>query len=359
AGVNTQLQTWTNDLLFDRGIILPGAPLRLLKLPSGKLWVLTKSGNASVMSLVDLDSGSVESSPRFAGTLNDVSAMAGDTLTLTANAIGQGLNYQWYRDGVAIVGANSPSLILANLQSTDAAHYAVMVSNAMGSAFSRDALVTVVAKDGVPDPFNFKPVSDAAAGAVYYTDPIAVAGVNIPVAVSVSGGEYSLNSASYTRAGGMAKSGDQISLRVVAGPSATTQTAVLQVGGTQGQFVVTSKAVEFSPMRIDAKATGTKNNFSLYLAVNPGSDLTGLPGNIYILAEYRDTWLVNNGSGWFYWGGGEIAPYFTGTLRDYTVRLLSSTDVSQLSGLKIYAGCGVDVASVIAKHQYALVYSVQ
>ncbi|WP_374354990.1 hypothetical protein [Chitinimonas sp.] len=359
AGNNTELQTWTSKLLLERTMTVPGAPLRLFKLPSGKLWVLTKAGNASVMSEVDLQSGLVVSSPQLAGTLNDASAMDGDTVTLAVTAIGQGLSYQWYRDGVAIDGANSSSLVLANLQPTDAAHYAVMVSNAVGSAYSRDALVSVVVKDGVPDPFSFKPVSNATAGTAYYTNPIAITGVNIPVAISVSGGEYSLNSGNYTRQSGMAKAGDQISLRVVAGALGTTQTAVLQVGGTQGQFAVVSGPSQFSAMEIKATPKGPSNKLSLDFTIKPGSVLAGTQGNVYVMAEYHGTWLVNNGFGWFYWSGGDIEPYSAGVLGDYSSRLLSSADVSQLAGLKIYVGFGVDVASVLDKRQYALVYSVQ
>jgi lysophospholipase L1-like esterase len=53
------------------------------------------------------------------------------------------LNYQWQRDGENIPGAVGPSLLLSNVQSSDAANYSVVVTNVAGSVTSTFATLTV------------------------------------------------------------------------------------------------------------------------------------------------------------------------------------------------------------------------
>lgn len=73
----------------------------------------------------------------------------GTSLTLKVTAVGaEPLAYQWLKDGVAVAGASNASLILPNLQLTDAGAYTVIVSNAAGSVTSAPpALVTVKQAD--------------------------------------------------------------------------------------------------------------------------------------------------------------------------------------------------------------------
>lgn len=75
------------------------------------------------------------------------SVAVGATVTFTVQATGSGtLSYQWTRNGVNIVGATSATLTLSNVQTSDTGDYAVVVSNAGGSApASTAARLTVVA----------------------------------------------------------------------------------------------------------------------------------------------------------------------------------------------------------------------
>ena len=63
--------------------------------------------------------------------------------TLTVTATGTNLSYQWKKDGNNINGAANPSLILTNLQASDAGSYTCEVSNLCGAVTS-DAAVLVV-----------------------------------------------------------------------------------------------------------------------------------------------------------------------------------------------------------------------
>ncbi len=67
-----------------------------------------------------------------------------ETLTLRARAIGSlPLSYQWQHEGTNIPGATGAALRLSNLHSAQAGDYAVVVSNAFGTATSATAVVTV------------------------------------------------------------------------------------------------------------------------------------------------------------------------------------------------------------------------
>ncbi len=68
----------------------------------------------------------------------------GESATLSVTARGTTpLSYQWWKDGVALVGRTDSSLILTNLDVADAGNYWVVVSGLYGSATSGVAWLTV------------------------------------------------------------------------------------------------------------------------------------------------------------------------------------------------------------------------
>jgi hypothetical protein len=75
------------------------------------------------------------------------------------------LSYQWQKDGIDVVGANSASLIVSNTQSSNAGGYTVVITNSMGSVTSNAATLTVI-----PDA-DGDGLSDADETDVYHTDP--------------------------------------------------------------------------------------------------------------------------------------------------------------------------------------------
>ncbi|MEM7167973.1 MAG: FG-GAP-like repeat-containing protein [Planctomycetota bacterium] len=68
---------------------------------------------------------------------------AGSAATLTATASGSALQYQWYRNGVSIPGANATTLALAAIVPADAGAYEVVVSNSCGAVTSASALLAI------------------------------------------------------------------------------------------------------------------------------------------------------------------------------------------------------------------------
>jgi hypothetical protein len=72
-------------------------------------------------------------------------AVAGNNVTLSVVASGAGpLRYQWYHDGLPIIGANGSGLLLPRVETTNEGNYSVEVSNDSGVVTSPDARLDVV-----------------------------------------------------------------------------------------------------------------------------------------------------------------------------------------------------------------------
>jgi pectin methylesterase-like acyl-CoA thioesterase len=85
---------------------------------------------------------------------SDTRVTLGGTVTISVTATGNGLLYQWFKNGVLIPGATAAQLVIANAQTTDAASYSVVVSNSSGSVSSKAAALLVVS---AMKPLTFAP----------------------------------------------------------------------------------------------------------------------------------------------------------------------------------------------------------
>lgn len=98
--------------------------------------------------------------------------------------------------------------------------------------------------DATPDPLAYAPVTNAVPGSSVDSAPALVTGINVPAAVTISGGTYSVNGGAFTGAAGTVTNGQSVVVRVVA-PAANlaTASATLTVGGVAATFTVTTAGV--------------------------------------------------------------------------------------------------------------------
>ena len=83
--------------------------------------------------------------PEISANPSAVSIIQGTGTTLSVQADGKFLSYQWQKNGANLVGQTNPSLVLSNANaSADDANYSVVISNDWGSVTSPLARVTVV-----------------------------------------------------------------------------------------------------------------------------------------------------------------------------------------------------------------------
>ena len=82
--------------------------------------------------------------------------VAGSNVLFTVTAAGFGLlSYQWQFNGASIAAASNTSLVLTNVQTTNAGSYTVVVTNSLGSVTSAAAVLTVL----VPPSITSQPAS--------------------------------------------------------------------------------------------------------------------------------------------------------------------------------------------------------
>jgi Immunoglobulin domain len=83
-------------------------------------------------------------SPKIVLEPQDQSVTMGSNAILAEMATGSPpLSYRWEKDGYAIAGETSSSLLLSDTQQSDSGTYTVSISNAVGSVPSRSAVLTI------------------------------------------------------------------------------------------------------------------------------------------------------------------------------------------------------------------------
>lgn len=98
----------------------------------------------------DVATVTIQDPPTVTQQPTGTTVLAGTTLTLSAAASGTPpLTYQWRIDGANIPGANSPTLVLSQIQPAQSGRYTVRVNNGVGSAISQEAIVTVLPRPTV------------------------------------------------------------------------------------------------------------------------------------------------------------------------------------------------------------------
>ncbi len=101
----------------------------------------------------------------------DSTNIAGTTVYLSVGAEGDGLAYQWLRNGVVLADSGTihqstaANLILSGVGSGDAGSYSVIVSNAAGAITSAPAALKVIYPMPYYEPFNY-PAGSFLAGAI-------------------------------------------------------------------------------------------------------------------------------------------------------------------------------------------------
>lgn len=102
--------------------------------------------------------------------------------------------------------------------------------------------------DATPDAFAFAPRSGVLRGTTQVSEDIVVAGIDVAVAIAVSGGEYRVNGGAFTAAAGTVSAGDRVALRHVAAADFSQSVSTLvSIGGVEAAFETTTEAMDATP----------------------------------------------------------------------------------------------------------------
>ncbi len=135
---------------------------------------------------------------------------------------------------------NEGDKVVVQLDSADygSSEKAILTIGGVSAPFS----VTTI-KDDVLDAISFASKSSVARGVNIESDSVTVSGVNVPMPVSIVGGEYSIDGGDYVSSAGTVTEGQTLKVRVTSSSiPLASQSAVLSVGSLQLPFVVTTQA---------------------------------------------------------------------------------------------------------------------
>lgn len=100
-------------------------------------------------------------------------------------------------------------------------------------------------EDTTPNAFTFSDQADVSLSTVIVSNAIAVAGIEAAAAISVSGGEYSVNGAAFTSASGTVNDGDSVRVRhTSSSANSTAVNTILTIGGVSDTFTSTTLAAQ-------------------------------------------------------------------------------------------------------------------
>ena len=173
--------------------------------------------------------------------------------------------------GVVRLGYN----VKARATSSASFNTAVVTAVTIGTVASNFS-VTTRAVDVTPSAFTFTDVTGVATGSVQTSNAITVAGVDAGnnIAISVSGGTYSINGGAYTASAGTVVLGDTVTVRVTASNAAATAVnATVTIGGVQDTYTATTATPALTAVGSGTVRAGAT---SVTVSTTGFSNITGL-----------------------------------------------------------------------------------
>ncbi len=146
--------------------------IRGLAASSTAIVAVGDSGNTLAFEVVDTRPAPVITTPPVSQSIG-----AGANVTLTVNAQNaSGAVFQWLKDGVPIVGANTPTLTIAKVSAAQTGAYTVAVSSPTGSVTSVPAMLTFGAAADPGRLINLSIRTDLTSAADTFTFGVVVGG---------------------------------------------------------------------------------------------------------------------------------------------------------------------------------------
>ena len=131
--------------------------------------------------------------------------------------------------------------------------------------------------DTTPDAFSFADQTDVALSTVVTSNEITVSGINAETAIAVTGGKYSVNSATFVSTAGTVQNGDKVKVQHTSSASYASKTdTVVTIGGVFDTFTSTTKAATpNTPPTANAGADQSVNAGASVSLPGSGTDADG------------------------------------------------------------------------------------
>ena len=267
VAISRQLGWDDNTALHGSGITVPGSlPYQVqAAYPGASIWIerISQSPGLETYFADGMFGVGGTSSGALAGTPQPYSnMMTGLPIVYANNYNGifgtDGSPIKWKWDGTMIHNVYAvPAAYITTANQVFTATYKIYVGDANGAevpaAATASATTTwswkgpATVPDTTPDVFSFTSQTGATLTTVVESSSITVAGLNVPVSISITGGEYSVSTdgttwGSYsTTTPVTVVNGNQVKVRLTSSAtSETAATATLTIGGGTGTFSVTT-----------------------------------------------------------------------------------------------------------------------
>jgi uncharacterized delta-60 repeat protein len=222
----------------------------------------------------------------------------------------------------------SSSVELDNMTST------LTLGSVMGTFTSvTSPAVVVVPSDTIPDAFSFASLTDVALSSVVSSDTVSITGIDTATPISVTGGEYSLNGASFTSAAGTVNNGDTVIVRHTSSAASSSNTSsALTVGGVTGTFIsVTMPPVVVVPSDTTPDAYSFTSKTSVALSAVTLSNSVTIAGidTATTISVTNGEYSLNGGS--FTSAAGTLTNGTEVTVRHTTPENYSANTTTQLN----------------------------
>ena len=120
--------------------------------------------------------------------------------------------------------------------------YSTTVSVVLTTGSYSDSYDIKTKEDITPDPFSFAAITDAELSTQYVSELLTLSGVNVPVPISIVGGEYSVNGGAFTSVAGTISNGQTFQVRRTSSSAYVTEvTATLTISDTSAIFSITTR----------------------------------------------------------------------------------------------------------------------
>jgi hypothetical protein len=154
-----------------------------------------------------------------------------------------------------------------------------------------------LAVDTTPDAFSFASQTGTQRSTLATSSTMVVSGINTAAGISITGGQYRIDSGAYTSAAGTVTAGQVISVQLTSSAAFSTATvATLTIGGVNGQFSATTEAADTTPdpfifiTRVDVRLNDNRRS-------QPGTQILGInsPAVITVSGDPTSMYNINGG----------------------------------------------------------------
>ena len=195
------------------------------------------------------------------------------------------------------------------------------------SSFQAPFSVTTTALDASPDPFTFAPQNNVPVSTVRVSNPVTIAGINTPVPISVTGGEYSINGGPFTSVPGNVVAGNTVVVHHTSSASySTTVTTKLTVSDVIATFSSTTEGQDNTP---DPIAFTAQTNVPIAsLRVSNSATITGINNSVPVSIAGGE-YSLNGGA--YTAAAGTVKAGDTVTVRETSASTFATTTTATLT----------------------------